>query len=369
MIDVLVAGGGPAGLAVAIRCAMAGLSVTVAEPRGTPIDKACGEGLMPAAVERLDAIGVHPDGHPLRGIRYADATHSVDACFRGRGGLGVRRTVLHAALAARAAELEIAVRPGRVAGFDEDEDGVTVTVRRGGAPDGTGVVGGSGVGGSGTAADKADEVRARYLIAADGLHSALRRMCGLEPAPAKRPRFGLRRHYQIAPWTDLVEVHWAADAEAYVTPVAADQVGVAILGAKGGGFDERLAAFPAVRERLSGAGAASEVRGAGPLRQDVRRRVEGRVLLAGDASGYQDALTGEGIGAALGQASVLADCLAAGRPADYERDWRRVTRKSRALTGGLLWSRHQPLLAPRIVPAAAGLPWLFAAIVNQVGSA
>jgi flavin-dependent dehydrogenase len=347
VIDVLVAGGGPAGLAVAIRCALAGLSVTVAEPRTTPIDKACGEGLMPAAVARLDAIGVHPDGHPLRGIRYADATHSVDACFRGRGGLGVRRTVLHAALAARAAELEITVRPGTVAGFDEDQDGVTVTVRRGGA----------------------DEVRARYLIAADGLHSALRRRCGLEPAPAKRPRFGLRRHYQIAPWTDLVEVHWAADAEAYVTPVAADQVGVAILGAKGGGFSERLAAFPAVRERLSGAATASEVRGAGPLRQDVRRRVAGRVLLAGDASGYQDALTGEGIGAALAQAEALADCLAAGRPAHYERDWRRVTRKSRALTGGLLWSRHQPLLGPRIVPAAQILPRVFTAIVNEVGRA
>ncbi|MFY9851080.1 MAG: FAD-dependent oxidoreductase, partial [Trebonia sp.] len=53
MIDVLVAGGGPAGLATAIRCAQAGLSVTVAEPRAVPIDKACGEGLMPSAVARL----------------------------------------------------------------------------------------------------------------------------------------------------------------------------------------------------------------------------------------------------------------------------------------------------------------------------
>jgi 2-polyprenyl-6-methoxyphenol hydroxylase-like FAD-dependent oxidoreductase len=241
-------------------------------------------------------------------------------------------------------------------------------------------------------------------------------MCGLEPAaasarqarPAPPPRFGLRRHYRIAPWTDLVEVHWAAGAEAYVTPVAADQVGVAILGARGGdrsggtrsrgtqgrgtrsggtqgretqggtvqdgtvqdrGFDARLAAFPRLRERLAGAIPVSDVRGAGPLRQDVRCRVAGRVLLAGDASGYQDALTGEGIGAALAQAEVLAACLAAGRPADYERAWRRVTRRSRALTGGLLWSRHQPLLAPRIVPAAQRLPWLFEAIVNQVGRA
>jgi hypothetical protein len=66
---------------------------------------------------------------------------------------------------------------------------------------------------------------------------------------------------------------------------------------------------------------------------------------------------------------VLADCLAAGRAADYERAWRRVSRKSRLLTGGLLWSRQRPLLAPRIVGAAERLPGLFTAIVNQVGSA
>jgi flavin-dependent dehydrogenase len=395
--DILVAGGGPAGLAVAISCLLAGLSVTVAEPREFPVDKACGEGLMPAAVERLAALGVHPAGHPLRGIRYVDPRHRADAVFRGRGGLGVRRTALHDALADRTAKLEIPVLAGRVTGFAQDEAGVTVSVAGGPSAGKTGEGDRSGAG----TGDSLSHVRAGYLVGADGLHSGVRRMCGLEPAaasarqgrPAPPPRFGLRRHYRIAPWTDLVEVHWAAGAEAYVTPVAADQVGVAILGARGGersggersggtqggtvqdgtvqdrGFDARLAAFPRLRERLAGAVPVSDVRGAGPLRQDVRCRVAGRVLLAGDASGYQDALTGEGIGAALAQAEVLAACLAAGRPADYERAWRRVTRRSRALTGGLLWSRHQPLLAPRIVPAAQRLPWLFEAIVNQVGRA
>lgn len=344
--DVLVAGGGPAGLAVAIRCAMAGLSVMVTEPRAFPVDKACGEGLLPAAVARLAAIGVRPDGHPLSGIRYLDAGHSIDAPFRAGGGLGVRRTVLHHALAARAAALGITVLGGRVTGFDQDGGGVTVTT-----------------------ADGAGELRTRYLVAADGLHSALRRMCGLESGPARNPRFGLRRHYRITPWTDLVEVHWAADAEAYVTPVAADLAGVAILGNRGGGFDDRLAAFPSLRERLADAPVTSDVRGAGPLRHDVARRTAGRVLLAGDASGYLDALTAEGIGSAVAQAKTLAQCLAADRPGDYERGWHRATRTSRLLTGGLLWSRHQPLIAPRIVPVAARLPWLFTAIVNQVARA
>jgi len=111
------------------------------------------------------------------------------------------------------------------------------------------------------------------------------------------------------------------------------------------------------------------VLGAGPLRQNVRRRVAGRVLLVGDASGYVDALTGEGIGVALSQAAVLARCLAAQRPDDYEQAWLRVSRRARLLTGALLWSRHRPLLAPRIVPAAHRLPRLFSAIVNQVAQA
>jgi flavin-dependent dehydrogenase len=340
MIDVLVVGGGPAGLAAAISCAQAGLSVTVAEPRVGPIDKACGEGLMPAAVARLRAIGVEPAGRPFRGIRYLDATRQADARFRGGPGLGVRRTVLHAALAQRAAALDIPVIPARVTGLAQQPERVI-----------------------------AAGVEARYLVAADGLHSPVRRACGLDAPPARHPRFGLRRHYAAAPWTDLVEVYWAPGAEAYVTPVSGDVIGVAVLGAARGDFDSRLAAFPALAERLAGASPVGAVRGAGPLRQNVRRRVRANVLLVGDASGYLDALTGEGISVALAQAAALADCLRAGRAADYERAWRRVSRKSRLLTIGLLWSRHRAMLAPRIVPAAERFPRLFTSIVNHVADA
>ena len=375
MIDVLVVGGGPVGLATAIACARAGLTVTVAEPRGGPIDKACGEGVMPAAVRRLASLGVTPDGHPLRGIRYLDDRHQADARFRHGDGLGVRRTVLHAALAARAAALGIPVLPARVTSFERHPSHV-----------------------------RAAGVEARYLVAADGLHSTIRRCLEREGAaddsvltpgagaryvmarragPAARggagpshgraaPRYGLRRHYRLAPWTDLVEVHWAAHAEAYVTPVGKELIGVALLlanGATSGDFDSRLSAFPALAERLAGAPAASEVRGAGPMRQDVRRRVHGRVLLVGDASGYLDALTGEGIGVGLAQAEALAACLAAGRPAAYERAWRRVSSPAWRLTAGLLWSRNQPLLGTRLVPAAQHVPGLFSILVNHAAQA
>jgi flavin-dependent dehydrogenase len=384
VIDVLVVGGGPVGLATAISCALAGLSVTVAEPRVTPVDKACGEGVMPAAVRRLAALGVTPDGHPLRGIRYLDGAHRADAPFRHGDGLGVRRTVLHAALAARAAALGIPVIPARVTAFERHAAHVT-----------------------------AAGVEARYLVAADGLHSTIRRLLERDtPAvtggrprragPGSRsplPRYGLRRHYRVAPWTDLVEVHWAPRAEAYVTPVSDDVVGIGLLFARphrdgphydgpreggpaddttagdgrrddtGGDFEARLSAFPALLGRLGDATPASEVRGAGPMRQDVRRRVDGRVLLVGDASGYVDALTGEGIGVGVAQAGALARCLAAGRPADYERAWRRASGPAWRFTAGLLWSRNQPFLGPWIVPAAQRLPWLFAALVNHAAQA
>jgi len=364
MIDVLVVGGGPVGLATAICCARLGLSVTVAEPRAAPADKACGEGLTPAAIGRLAALGVDPDGHPLRGIRYLDGSQRADALYRHGPGRGVRRTTLHAALSSRAAALGIGVLPVRVTSFTQYRDHVA-----------------------------AAGVEARYLVGADGLQSRIRRSC----VPADEgsghevtgqgngePRYGLRRHYRAAPWTDLVEVYWTELAEAYVTPVADGLIGIGLLFAKtfrgvpregtaprgtGGDFESRLGAFPELLDRLAGATPVTEVRGAGPMRQDVRRRVYGRVLLVGDASGYVDALTGEGIGVGLAQADALARCLAAARPADYEREWRRVSGPAWRLTSGLLWSRSRPLLAARIVPAAVHLPWLFTTLVNQAAEA
>jgi 2-polyprenyl-6-methoxyphenol hydroxylase-like FAD-dependent oxidoreductase len=185
VIDVLVAGGGPAGLATAIRCALAGLEVTVAEPRAGPIDKACGEGLMPAAVTGLAEIGVDPGGRAFRGIRYLDERHQADGLFRGGPGLGVRRTELHAALSLRAKELGVSVRPIRVDGFAQEGQCV-----------------------------RAAGMAARYLVAADGLHSAIRRACALDPPASGWARYGLRRHYRLAPWSRFVEVYWSAESEA-----------------------------------------------------------------------------------------------------------------------------------------------------------
>ncbi|MQA80165.1 MAG: monooxygenase [Streptosporangiales bacterium] len=335
MIDLLVAGGGPAGLATAVNAALAGLDVVVAEPRSVPIDKACGEGLMPNAVRRLSALGVHVDGHPFRGIRYVDAHRQVGTDFRAGHGLGVRRTVLHAALAARAADLGIPVRPVRVDGVRQDAAGVD-----------------------------AGGVTARYLVAADGLHSPIRRTLGLATVAGGPVRYGLRRHFRVAPWSEHVEVHWSERSEAYVTPLGPELVGVALLTAERGPFSQQLQRFPALAARLSSREDDGRVLGAGPLRQDVRARVSGRVLLVGDAAGYVDALTGEGIAVALGAAAELVRCVRTGRVQAYERAWRRVSRRYRLLTRGLVWARDRPALAPRIVPAAARLPKVFGAVVD-----
>ncbi|MFD9128481.1 NAD(P)/FAD-dependent oxidoreductase [Kitasatospora sp. NPDC059571] len=338
MIDLLVVGGGPAGLATALHAALAGLETVVAEPRPGPVDKACGEGLMPAAVRELAALGVVPAGRPFTGIRYLDAAggRTARAAFRQGHGLGVRRTVLHAALAARAAELGVTVLPRRITGVGVGADRVT-----------------------------AAGLSARHLAVADGLHSPTRRALGLDlPVPPGRPaRYGLRRHYPVAPWSDAVEVHWSARAEAYVTPVGPELVGVALLTSDRAPFDEQLAHFPLLAARLP-AGGGTPVRGAGPLRQRSRARVAGRALLVGDAAGYLDALTGEGLSVALACAGELVRCVREGRPEAYEQAWRRASRGYRLLTGSLLWARQRPLLAPLIVPAAARLPRVFAAGVN-----
>ncbi len=336
MTDVVVVGGGPVGLATAIEARMAGLSVTLVESRSGTIDKACGEGLMPGAVPLLERLGVQPDGMPLRGVTYTDGTRSVTHRFATGPGLGVRRTTLHDALSARVAELGVTRVTARVDEVQQDASGVEVA-----------------------------GVRASWLLAADGLHSTVRRITGLE-RPVRGPRrFGLRKHYAVEPWSEFIEVHWAKRAEVYVTPVSERVVGLSLLGAPKTDFDATIAGIPALADRIAGADAASDLRGAGPFRQRASSPVSGRVLLVGDASGYVDAITGEGLRLGFDQARAAVSCIVAERPAEYARAWADVTRDFRVLTAGLVRGASSPLRRA-IVPTARALPRLYGSIVERL---
>ncbi len=336
MRDLIVAGGGPIGLASALYAARAGLDVGVVEPREGAIDKACGEGLMPGAVAALAELGVDPDGHSIAGIRYVEGEQVAEAPFRHGPGRGVRRTTLHAALDQAVAKAGIDIEHRAVRTVQDLGSHLLV-----------------------------DGEPTRHLIAADGLHSPIRRLLGLDVPCGGHRRYGLRLHLRMAPWSSFVEVHWSAMGEAYVTPVADDLIGLAVLSDARRPFDDLLASFPALAARVVGE-PATRVRGAGPLRQRARRRVAGRVLLVGDAAGYVDAITGEGIALGLAQARAAVAAVEAGQPQRYERGARRIGWRHELLTRGLVTATRHPVLRRRLVPAAVVLPGVFGAAVNQL---
>jgi len=337
--DAIVVGGGPAGLATALALRQRGITPLVLERKAAPIDKACGEGIMPDGLAALAELGVAaPPGAPFRGIRYLDETSVAEGRFPGPPGRGVRRLALHAALAAATETAGIEVRWGtRV-----EEVTPAGAVRT------------------------ADEtLEASWVIGADGLLSHVRAWSSLSGAEPRRRRFGVRRHYRLAPWTDLVEVHWREGVEAYVTPVAEDEVGVAMLwGGDGDGFDALLCHFPELGGRLAGVPVVSRDRGAGPFRQRARAVVRDRVVLVGDAAGYLDAITGEGLGLAFQQAVALADALQRGRPEEYVAACRRLARFPDALTETLLFCERHPRLRCRVVRELARRPALFSRILG-----
>ena len=355
--DVIVVGGGPAGLALAAGAARAGLDVLLLEKRALPADKACGEGLLPRAVESLRALGaaglLAPDGcAPFGAIRWIDEDGTAaEARLPDPGGLGVRRLALSRALLglARRAGAEVRER-AEVRAHQREPD--RVVVETGGA-----------------------EERARILVAADGLASPVRRREGLE-APVPGPaRFGLRCHFALAPWAEAVEVHFARGAEAYVTPAGPGRVGVAFLfeGRVAGGFDGLLARFPRLRERLDGAAPESQPLGAGPLRCRALALCADRLVLLGDAAGYLDAITGEGLSLSLEAAADLSRLLpaalarGAGREAlrPYERAARARHRRYAAVAALVLAMARRPRLRRAVIGGLSRSPVLFAALARR----
>jgi flavin-dependent dehydrogenase len=347
-LDYAIVGGGPAGLAVAILAARAGRRAVVVERRRGPVDKACGEGLMPPGVAWLERMGVEVPADRARsftGICYVDGEVRAEADFVEGPGLGVRRTELASAMRSRAAALGVRVLEGCEAGaFFERADHVVLETDRG-------------------------PIEARWLVGADGLHGRVRAAAGFEVTAGRRRRYGVRRHFRLAPWSDRVEVHWTDGVEAYVTPVGPDSVGVAFLWraaeGRGGDYDEFLARFPELRARLGDAATRPETsaRGAGAFDVRVAPIARGRVLLVGDASGYLDAITGEGLSLAFASAAALVEATAGDDASAYRRAWARLRRQHIALTRLVLWIADHPALRRRVIGALSRKPEAFRAFL------
>jgi flavin-dependent dehydrogenase len=346
--DVFVVGGGPAGLAAAIAARRCGLSVIVADRAQGPVDKACGEGLLPDGVAALRQIGVElgrEDGSRFRGIRFVDEGLAAEASFSGNYGIGIRRTRLHRILQERA-ESAGAVVCWRSRVMGVDPAGVTV--------DG-------------------QTVRCGWVIGADGLHSRVREWAGLQPVWSAARRMGIRQHFRIRPWTDFVEVHWRTGWQAYVTPVGPQEVCIAIIGSEPEGPPNLTALFPALGKRLGRAEATTPLRGAISMSSKLRSVARGRIALIGDASGSVDAVTGDGLSLAFRQADFLGSALAADDLQMYETAHRRVSRMPRLMARLLLLMDRRDGLRQRAISALAAKPYTFerllAAHVGSLGAA
>ena len=312
MPEVIVAGGGPAGLAAAIAARQAGFDVDLYDSARPPIDKACGEGIMPdglAALQRLNVIIPQSQVYPFRGIRFVENSHSVAAKFPEGVGYGIRRVLLHDLMRESAAALDVKLHWGtRVTGV------FSSTVEVGG-----------------------DRLPFRWLICADGQNSSVRKRTGLFPSKTARLRYGFRRHYRVSPWSDFVEVHWSDCGQMYVTPMAHDQVCVAfITDHLHLRFDAALPSFSELAPRLHGAELNGGTVGAVTASRRLDRVQSGRIALIGEAAGSVDAITGEGLSLAFQQAFELAAAMREGDLDLYQKAHERIMRVPRAMSRLLL---------------------------------
>lgn len=369
--DVLIVGGGLAGSATAIHLARRGLQVRVLEQKHFPRDKPCGEGIMPHGVRALEALGVLPllpqdSTRPFLGIEYIfEGEHRARGLFPEleggyRQGLGVRRLVLDDAVAT------LAKREPNVT-FSEDARVLEVLTEQGRA---IGVRTGQ------------ETLFGRLVIGADGRGSKVRHALGLNVPVSKRQRYGIRAHLSFsdpARVGDFVEVYRNQVGELYTTPVSPHELLVALLIEKddmerfGGnleqGFRDYLKAWPHLVQRFGEAEVTSKVLACGPLAVKSREPFAAGALLVGDAAGFLDALTGEGMTLTLKAAEAAADvafrALEHGGEASrkalapYGKARARLIRHYLVMTSVLLWITARPRLSRMLIARLSRAPRLF----------
>ncbi len=349
--DVAIVGAGPAGSATATYFARAGRRVVIVDRGAFPRDKPCAEYLSPAAEPLLVELGVMDEIEALRPARLrgfrifapngamfqGDFANTLDAQGKPmfETGLAVPRLRLDALLVAAARRAGAVVHEGwRLAQIARDPgDGVwTLTPIAGQAP-----------------------IRARLLIGADGLHSTVAQRLGLRLPGALR-KIALVAHVRgITGMGEYGEMHVAGRRYVGVAPLEPSAVGdlcnVAMVvderrdGRKLAGrpqefLFEALETFPMLRGRLAQATVERRTLTISRLNVRARRLYDAGVMLVGDAAGYYDPFTGEGIyrglrGAQMaftvGQAALISGGLSAQALASYGRLSQREFRGKRAI--------------------------------------
>ncbi len=365
----VVVGAGPSGAATALALSRAGHSVTVLDSARFPRDKACGEGLMPPGVACLRRLRVLDDvlavGAPrIQGVSYthgggtpaAYAPFPVPPGGGERWGLGVRRTLFDSVL------VEALRRAPRVTLLE----GVRAT---GLLHSASGLVGG--------VTTEQGEVPAAVVVAADGLHSPMRAAAGWTGPARAAGRYGLAGHWKLdVRELDRITVTFAQRQEWYQCPVGAELLLVSTLADRsriGATARNYVAAARAALPALRGAEPVGGVLAAGQFRQRPRTVAAGGMFLVGDAAGYDDPTTGEGIGIGLmlGErlglhlaALLSGDVDATTAQARYRRDHAALHRNRRRVTAlALVMARH-PGLSRRAVARAADRPAALGALLG-----
>ena len=333
--DACIVGGGPAGLAAAIALQREGLRTTVLDRSVPLIDKACGEALMPDGVPVLRELGIEAPrsiGFHFNGIRFLDNHSSVTADFPVGTGLALRRTALHELLIRAAEQAGVAVRWG-VKNVHLREHAIVCNGR---------------------------PVKARWIVGADGQNSQIRKQARLDSCRTEHRRYGFRQHFGIAPWSSYVELYWGAKCQAYVTPVAKDETGIAVISSNPQmRVREALREFPDLEQRIRGVSPTTREMGGLSTTRKLRTVYRGRIALIGDASGSVDAITGEGLCLSFKQALTLAEAIKAERLKDYQAEHIRLSRRPHTMASLMLALAQYPRLQNRALASLAKRPAIF----------
>ncbi len=338
------------GLFTAIAARHRGLECLVLERGEPPLDRACGEGLMPPGVMLLRRLGIdlaEDEAPALNGLHFFDGRLSASARFAGEPARGVRRTTLVRRLLEEARQAGAEIRLGTEA-----------PAPQAGADDVRLEIGG-------------EVVLAGALAAADGLRSRTRQLFGPTWEPTRR-RFAARRHFACAPWSDGVEVHFATSGvQAFVTPVGPELVDVALLWeGQRAPFGQLLACFPELSARLAGAAPASRVLGAGPFGRRAGSFCSGRMALLGDAALSLDPICGEGLSLGFAGGLALVETVARGEPLEvYARRLARLARPYQALSRLLVELAAHDGLRRRVLSALGEEPRDFSALLTIAAGA